>query len=112
MIQSRRAFMATATAAALSAYAARAQAVAQGQVPAARGFVDGPSRNEVFGYGPMRPDPEGLLDLPEGFSYRVISRVGQRMDDGLVIPDKFDGMGCFALDSDRVALVRNYELDH
>ena len=34
------------------------------------------------------------------------------MDDGLVTPDKFDGMGCFALDSDRVALVRNHELDH
>ena len=111
MIQSRRAFMASATAAALSAYAARAQAVQQGQVPAARGFVDGPSRNEVFGYGPMRADPEGILDLPEGFSYRVISRVGQRMDDGLVTPDKFDGMGCFALDDDRVALVRNHELD-
>ncbi|MEH6664693.1 MAG: alkaline phosphatase PhoX [Brevundimonas sp.] len=112
MIQSRRAFMASATAAALSAYAARAQAVQQGRVPAAQGFVDGPSRNEVFGYGPMRPDPEGLLDLPEGFSYRVISRAGQRMDDGLVTPDKFDGMGCFAIDGDRVALVRNHELDH
>jgi uncharacterized protein len=111
MIQSRRAFMASATAAALSAYAARAQAVAQGQVPAARGFVDGPSRNEVYGYGPMRPDPEGLLDLPEGFSYRVISRVGQRMDDGLVTPDKFDGMGCIPVDQDRVALIRNHELD-
>lgn len=115
MIQSRRAFMASATAAALSAYAARAHAVAQGQVPAAqegvRGFVDGPSRNEVFGYGPMRPDPDGLLDLPEGFSYRVLSRAGRRMDDGLVTPDKFDGMGCFPVDEDRVALVRNHELE-
>ena len=111
MIQSRRAFMASATAAALSAYAARAQAAARGQVPAAGGFVDGPSRNEVFGYGPMRPDPRGLLDLPEGFSYRVVSRVGERMDDGLVTPDKFDGMGCFPVDADRVALVRNHELE-
>lgn len=111
MIQSRRAFMASATAAALSAYAARAQAAARGQVPAAGGFVDGPSRNEVFGYGPMRPDPRGLLDLPEGFSYRVVSRAGERMDDGLVTPDKFDGMGCFPVDADRVALVRNHELE-
>src|SRR3546814_11404680 len=36
-------------------------------------------RNEVRGYGPLQPDPAGLLDLPEGFSYRVISRSGDRM---------------------------------
>lgn len=103
MIQSRRAFMASATVLALSGYAQRAHAVQQG-------FVDGPSRNEVFGYGPMRADPAGLLDLPEGFSYRVVSRFGDLMDDGLVVPDKFDGMGCFGLDEDRVILVRNHEL--
>ena len=32
------------------------------------------------------------------------------MDDGLVVPDRADGMGCFALDRGRVALVRNHEL--
>lgn len=104
MIQSRRAFMASATALALAGYAQRAHAVANG-------FVDGPSRNEVFGYGPLKPDPYGLLDLPEGFSYRVVSQVGQTMDDGLMTPDKFDGMGCFELDEDRVILVRNHEVD-
>ncbi len=104
MIQSRRAFMASATALALAGYAQRAHAVSTG-------FVDGPSRNEVFGYGPMKKDPYGLLDLPEGFSYRVVSQVGQTMDDGLMTPDKFDGMGCFALDEDRVILVRNHEVD-
>ncbi|WP_409018580.1 alkaline phosphatase PhoX [Brevundimonas vesicularis] len=104
MIQSRRAFMASATALALAGYAQRAHAVSTG-------FVDGTSRNEVFGYGPMKPDPYGLLDLPEGFSYRVVSQVGQTMDDGLMTPDKFDGMGCFPLDDDRVILVRNHEVD-
>lgn len=108
MLPSRRAFMASAAALALAGYARRAEAVASGAVE--DGFVDGPSRNEVFGYGPMRPDPDGLLDLPEGFSYRIVSRVGETMADGLVVPDKFDGMGCFGLDEDRVVLVRNHEI--
>lgn len=62
------------------------------------------------GYGPLESDANGLLDLPRGFSYRVISSCGDRMDDGLVVPDNFDGMGCFALGRGRVALVRNHEL--
>lgn len=66
--------------------------------------------NEVTGYGPLRSDPNGLLDLPEGFSYRVVSQGGETMDDGLLVPGQFDGMGCFALEGTRVALVRNHEL--
>lgn len=61
-------------------------------------------------YGPLEPDPAGLLDLPRGFRYRVISSFGDRMSDGFVVPDRADGMGCFALDNRRVALVRNHEL--
>lgn len=104
LISSRRTFLGTAAALALSGYARRAQA------QASTGFIDGPSRNEVFGYGPLKPDPYGLLDLPEGFSYRVISQAGETMDDDLLTPDKFDGMGCFALDDERVILVRNHEI--
>ncbi|MDQ1153506.1 alkaline phosphatase PhoX [Brevundimonas sp. SORGH_AS_0993] len=66
--------------------------------------------NEVEGYGPLKRDPNGLLDLPEGFSYRIVSQGGETMADGLLVPGQFDGMGCFALDSSRVALVRNHEL--
>lgn len=62
------------------------------------------------GYGPLRADPAGLLDLPQGFSYRVISQLGDAMDDGFVVGDRADGMGCFAIDRRRVALVRNHEL--
>ncbi|MDR6852173.1 secreted PhoX family phosphatase [Sphingomonas sp. BE123] len=62
------------------------------------------------GYGALRPDPAGLLDLPDGFTYRVISQLGDRMDDGFVVGDRADGMGCFALDRNRVVLVRNHEL--
>jgi uncharacterized protein len=66
--------------------------------------------NEVEGYGPLIADPNGMLDLPQGFSYRILSQGGETMDDGLVVPGQFDGMGCFALEGTRVALVRNHEL--
>jgi secreted PhoX family phosphatase len=62
------------------------------------------------GYGPIVADPAGLIDLPAGFSYHVISQFGDRMSDGLVVPDRADGMGCFALPGGRHALVRNHEL--
>ncbi|WP_163930712.1 alkaline phosphatase PhoX [Paraferrimonas sp. SM1919] len=62
------------------------------------------------GYGDLVVDPNGLLDLPSGFSYKVISQFGQLMSDGLHVPDNADGMGCIQLDADRVALIRNHEL--
>lgn len=62
------------------------------------------------GFGPLQPDPAGLLDLPKGFAYRIIARAGERMDDGLPTPDRFDGMGAFAAGPGRTILVRNHEL--
>lgn len=67
-------------------------------------------RNEVPGYGPLRSDPAGYFDLPEGFSYRVLASAGEVMDDGFIAPDNFDGMGCIALADGKLALVRNHEL--
>lgn len=62
------------------------------------------------GYGPLVDDPKGILALPKGFSYEVISSFGERMNDGLIVPDRADGMGCIPIDNDLVALVRNHEL--
>ena len=62
------------------------------------------------GYGPLVPDPHGLLDLPAGFTYRVLSQLGDRMDDGLTVPNAADGMGCFDIGNGKIALVRNHEL--
>lgn len=61
-------------------------------------------------YGGLKSDPAGVLDLPEGFTYRVLSRLGDAMDDGATVPDKADGMGCFDLGNGELALVRNHEL--
>ena len=60
--------------------------------------------------GALQPDPAGLLDLPSGFSYRVISRHDTPMSDGGTVPDRADGMGCFDLGNGKLALVRNHEL--
>ncbi|MFT5144188.1 MAG: secreted PhoX family phosphatase [Rhodothermales bacterium] len=61
-------------------------------------------------YGALVPDPEGLFDLPEGFSYKVISRYGQRMDDGLLVPHRPDGMAAFPGPDGLTILVRNHEV--
>ena len=61
-------------------------------------------------YGPLVPDPAGMLDLPRGFSYRLLSSLGNAMTDGCTVPDKADGMGCFDIGKGEIALVRNHEL--
>lgn len=66
--------------------------------------------SQVEGYGPLKTDPQGLFDLPEGFEYTIVSRAGEIMSDGLITPHKTDGMGCFPLDDERVILMRNHEL--
>lgn len=62
------------------------------------------------GYGPLIPDPDGLLDLPKGFRYRVLSREGDRLRSGEGdVPSNHDGMSAFAGGQGRVHLVRNHE---
>ena len=49
------------------------------------------------GYGPLVPDPHGLLDLPEGFSYTIVAQHGvTTMDGGAPSPSDPDGCGYFA----------------
>jgi hypothetical protein len=62
------------------------------------------------GYGSLVPDPNGLLDLPRGFQYRVFSRTGDMMDDGNPVPGDHDGMAAFAGPRGTTILVRNHEL--
>ncbi|MFE9294012.1 alkaline phosphatase PhoX [Streptomyces niveus] len=62
------------------------------------------------GYGPLVPDPDGLLDLPKGFRYRVLSRTGDELRSGEgEVPSNPDGMAAFAGRRGRVHLVRNHE---
>jgi secreted PhoX family phosphatase len=97
----RRGVLLSAAALAFSGLGARAALAAE----------SGDILDQVRGYGALRPDPAGVLDLPAGFSYQVVSRAGEVMDDGFLAPDNFDGMGCLALPDGRLALMRNHELD-
>jgi secreted PhoX family phosphatase len=65
-----------------------------------------------IGYGPLLPDPQGILNLPKGFSYKIISRQGTAMSDGLLVPGAPDGMAAFPGPAGRVILVRNHELSN
>ncbi|HLU88558.1 MAG TPA: alkaline phosphatase PhoX [Cyclobacteriaceae bacterium] len=63
------------------------------------------------GYGPLQKDPKGLINLPKGFSYKIISTKGDKMDDGLFLPGAADGMGAFQGRGNRTIVVRNHELN-
>ncbi|MCA9657733.1 MAG: DUF839 domain-containing protein, partial [Myxococcales bacterium] len=61
------------------------------------------------GFGALVPDPDGILDLPEGFSYKVLEAKGDAMDDGYLVPGRPDAMGAFAGPGGTVILMRNHE---
>lgn len=61
--------------------------------------------------GGLRADPNGLLDLPESFSYRIVSRAGAEMSDGLRVPGYHDGMAAFTGRDGRILLVCNHEVE-
>ena len=75
-------------------------------------FVQTPaSAAEAAATEKLDTDFYGTLDLLPGFSYSIVSETGDKMDDGLLVPGKHDGMGAFAGRAGRTILVRNHELD-
>ena len=44
-------------------------------------------------------DANGIINLPDGFKYKIISQFGDKMSDGLQVPNHADGMGCFKINS-------------
>jgi secreted PhoX family phosphatase len=61
-------------------------------------------------FGPLLPDPAAIIDLPAGFTYRILGRQGETMDDGFKSPGKPDGMAAFEGDGGKLVLVINHEL--
>jgi len=61
-------------------------------------------------YGKLKKDPNGILNLPKGFSYKIISRMGETMSDGFLTPGAPDGMATFDLGNGKLAVIRNHEL--
>ncbi|MFF4103672.1 alkaline phosphatase PhoX [Streptomyces sp. NPDC001903] len=63
------------------------------------------------GYGPLLADPAGLLALPAGFSYRVITHSGvTTLDSGESTPSNHDGTAAFEGHRGVTLLVNNHEL--
>ncbi len=73
------------------------------------GLRDHPQLTDPF--GPLQTDPDGIFDLPEGFSYQILSEQGDRMADGFHVPHRADGMATFpGPDDTTTILVRNHEV--
>jgi uncharacterized protein len=50
----------------------------------------------AVGYGSLVKDPDGVLSLPKGFSYRILAQEGEtRLDSGEVAPSDPDGAAAF-----------------
>jgi secreted PhoX family phosphatase len=115
MAWSRRSFLRTAL--------LGSSAVFSGAVDSALAAMPGGARATAEGYGPLVPDPGGLLELPAGFHYRLLSpggpdrhrggdaRLDSTLDDGTPTPGYHDGMGAFAGPGGVTILVRNHEMD-
>ncbi|QLH21054.1 alkaline phosphatase PhoX [Streptomyces sp. Rer75] len=69
---------------------------------------DGAAR---LGYGPLVADPKGILALPEGFTYRIITRTGETtLESGESTPSNHDGTATFEGPRGATLLVNNHEL--
>ena len=62
------------------------------------------------GYGALVRDPNGILSLPPGFSYKVVAKAGETLlESGQPSPSDPDGAAVFE-SRDRWTLVQNHEI--
>ncbi len=94
-------------------FLARATAFGVGFAGLRAGLAYGAAQHSLQGggFGPLIADPAGLLDLPAGFSYQVLARRGDPMDDGLIVPGMQDAMAAFPRPDGTTALVVNHEVE-
>ena len=55
----------------------------------------GATQAAATGFGPLVADPAGILDLPSGFRYAVLTRAGDRLAGGGFVPGRPDGTASF-----------------
>ncbi|MFI6643570.1 alkaline phosphatase PhoX [Streptomyces sp. NPDC050504] len=73
--------------------------------------VEAERKGKEIGYGPLLPDPRGILALPAGFSYRIITHSGvTRLESGEITPSNHDGTATFDGPRGTTLLVNNHEL--
>lgn len=72
---------------------------------------DGHGHDKGPGYGPLVADPKGVLALPAGFSYRIITHSGvTKLESGETTPSNHDGTAAFEGPRGVTLLVNNHEL--
>jgi uncharacterized protein len=64
-------------------------------------------------FPPLKNDPKGILALPEGFSYTIVTRTGTtKLDKGQgLTPSDHDGMAVFDAGHGRYTIIQNHEID-
>lgn len=91
-----------------------ALATAPGALAAEEGVEEGAGAaagGVRHGYGPLVPDPEGILALPAGFSYRIVTHSGvTTLETGESTPSNHDGTAAFEGPRGVTLLVVNHEL--
>lgn len=61
-------------------------------------------------FGDLVADPNGILDLPEGFTYTILQETGAKMSDGQSRRSAPDGMAAFRGKPGETILLLNHEL--
>jgi len=108
MSTSRRAVLAGGVAGVGLAVAGAVPSLAQANPARPRPFVGAGKP-----FPPLVDDPDGILALPEGFSYAIVTRAGvTRLDgDQGVTPADHDGMAVYDAGGGRYTLIQNHEID-
>jgi secreted PhoX family phosphatase len=85
--------------------------VLSGSIPGLFGTAQA-KRGGAVGYGPLIPDPAGVLSLPQGFSYRIVAKSGATLlESGEPTPDDPDGTAAFVRPgASGSVLVNNHEI--
>ena len=85
--------------------------VLSGSIPGLFGTAQAKGGGGV-GYGPLVPDPAGLLSLPAGFSYTLVAQSGATLlESGEPTPDDPDGTAAFVRrGGNGSVLVNNHEI--
>lgn len=106
----------------MSTLPSRRNVLGAGASAAALGFVFGvagslapfarpasTAMRNALGYGTLVPDPNGILALPGGFSYRILARSGETATAEGVHPSDPDGIGVFDGPDGGSVLICNHE---
>ncbi|MEU4093152.1 alkaline phosphatase PhoX [Streptomyces sp. NPDC026673] len=81
------------------------------EAPATAAAAGASRHHAQLGYGELIPDPKGVLALPKGFSYRVITRTGvTKLESGESTPSNHDGTATFEGLRGATLLANNHEL--